>query len=128
MQQLTSGTRCCCRGPARRVGIFFGKRFFWKAGWMHNFYFVCRSIFWKTRSQADRCTSFFVLKKNLLESPGRGSVLFKKKYAAINQRNVLVALPGGDFFLKRFFWKAGSIHNFYFVCRRIFWKARVPSG
>jgi len=75
-----------------------------------TFLFV-RKSFLESRSQADRCTIFFDLKKNFLECPGPGSC-------------VGLALHRVGIFLEFFFWKAASMHNFYFLCRRFFWKAR----
>jgi len=90
MQQLTSGTRCCC-APGGDFLLLLEKDFL--ESWIDAQFLFC-------------------LKKNFLESPGPGSCLvFFTKNAAINLRNaLLLSCRGwGPFFLleKDFFWKAG---------------------
>jgi len=94
MQQLTSGTRCCCRGaaPGGDFLLLLEKDFFGKL---------------------DRCTIFILFEEEFFGKPGSRVMpcFFLQKNAAINLRNaLLLSCRGwGPFFLleKEFFWKAG---------------------
>jgi len=80
---------------------------------MHNFYFVCRSIFWKAR-RIDAL--FFCFEEEFIGKPGSRVGLFFLN-AAINQQNALLLswpCAGWGFFWKKIFLESRMYAQFLF--------------
>jgi len=102
------------------VGTFFllEKDFFWKARSMHNIYFVWRSFFGKPGSRVMPQSFFFKKNKQQLTCGAGWGPLFLLEFFFWK-----AGMRCWIFFVRKRFFLESRMHNFYFVWRRIFWKA-----